>query len=141
MSNKIYIDANVILDYCLDRIEKPNAKIIIDEINTGNLRGYMSGSIIHILSYFLQRLYGVEKTKEVILAIIEDFEIIDMPKELIIQALHSKMNDIEDALQYYVALHHKMDYYISNDLQLKKDSTSTLPVLSTAEFVKLFELN
>ena len=141
MSNRIYIDANVILDYCFDRIEKPNAKIIIDEINTGNLRGYMSGSIIHILSYFLQRLYGVEKTKEVILAIIEDFEIIDMPKELIIQALHSKMNDIEDALQYYVALHHKMDYFISNDLQLKKDSTSTLPVLSTAEFVKLFELN
>ena len=141
MSNKIYIDANVILDYCLDRIEKPNAKIIIDEINTGNLRGYMSGSIIHILCYFLQRLYGVEKTKEVILAIIEDFEIIDMPKELIIQALHSKMNDIEDALQYYVALHHKMDYFISNDLQLKKDSTSTLPVLSTTEFVKLFELN
>ena len=141
MSNRIYIDANVILDYCLDRIEKPNAKIIIDEINEGNLRGYMSGSIIHILSYFFQRLYGVEKTKEVILAIIEDFEIIDMPKELIIQALHSKMNDIEDALQYYVALHHKMDYFISNDLQLKKDSTSTLPVLSTAEFVKLFELN
>ena len=141
MSNKIYIDANVILDYCLDRIEKPSAKIIIDEINAGNLRGYMSGSIIHILSYFLQRLYGVEKTKEVILAIIEDFEIIDMPKELIIQALHSKMNDIEDALQYYVALHHKMDYFISNDLQLKKDSTSSLPVLSTAEFVKLFELN
>lgn len=141
MSNRIYIDANVILDYCLDRIEKPNAKIIIDEINEGNLRGYMSGSIIHILSYFFQRLYGVEKTKEVILAIIEDFEIIDMPKELIIQALHSKMNDFEDALQYYVALHHKMDYFISNDLQLKKDSTSTLPVLSTTEFVKLFEVN
>lgn len=63
MSNKIYIDANVILDYCLDRIEKPNAKIIFDEINKGNLRGYMSGSIIHILSYFLEKIYGVEKTK------------------------------------------------------------------------------
>lgn len=141
MSNKIYIDANVILDYCLDRIEKPNAKIIFDEINKGNLRGYMSGSIIHILSYFLEKIYGVEKTKEVILAIIEDFEIIDMPKELIIQALHSKMNDIEDALQYYVALYHKMDYFISNDQQLKKDSTSSLPVLGTGEFVNVFELN
>lgn len=140
MSNKIYIDANVILDYCLDRNEKTNAKLILEEINKGNLIGFMSGSIIHILSYFLEKIYGVEKTKEIILAIVEDFEVIDMPKELIIQALHSEMNDIEDALQYYVALHHKMDYFISNDQQLKSESINTLPVYSTGEFVKLFEL-
>jgi predicted nucleic acid-binding protein len=140
MSNKIYIDANVILDYCLDRKEKTNAKLILEEINKGNLRGFMSGSIIHILSYFLEKIYGVEKTKEIILAIVEDFEVIDMPKEIIIQALHSEMNDIEDALQYYVALHHKMDYFISNDQQLKSESINTLPVYSTGEFVKLFEL-
>jgi predicted nucleic acid-binding protein len=141
MSNKIYIDANVILDYCLDRNEKTNAKLILEEINKGNLRGFMSGSIIHILSYFLEKIYGVEKTKEIILAIVEDFEVIDMPKELIVQALHSEMNDIEDALQYYVALHHKMDYFISNDQQLKSESINTLPVYSTGEFVKLFELS
>ena len=140
MSNKIYIDANIILDYCLDRKEKTNAKLILEEINKGNLRGFMSGSIIHILSYFLEKIYGVEKTKEIILAIVEDFEVIDMPKEIIIQALHSEMNDIEDALQYYVALHHKMDYFISNDQQLKSESINTLPVYSTGEFVKLFEL-
>lgn len=138
MSNKIYIDANVILDYCLERNEKSNAKIILDEISKGNFKGYVSGSIIHILSYFLAKTYGVQKTKVVILAIIEDFEIIDMPKEIIIQSLHSKMTDIEDALQYYVALHHKMDYFISNDKQLKKDSISSLPVISTSNFVKEF---
>ena len=53
MSNKIYIDANVILDYCLDRDGKSNAKIILDAISNGDARGYISGSIVHILSYFL----------------------------------------------------------------------------------------
>ena len=138
MSNKIYIDANVILDYILDRTEKVNAKIILDEISNGNIRGYISGSIIHILSYFLLRNFGVEKTKEIILTLIEDFEIIDMPKEIVIQALHSNINDIEDALQYYVALNHKLDYFISNDKQLKKVSISSIPVFTTLEFVKEF---
>ncbi len=138
MSNKIYIDANVILDYCLDREGKSNAKIILDEISNGNIKGYISGSIVHILSYFLLRVFGVEKTKETILEIIEDFEIIDMPKEKIIQSLHSKMNDIEDALQYYVALHHNINYFISNDKQLKKEGLTTLPVLKPSDYIKEF---
>jgi hypothetical protein len=86
------------------------------------------------LSYFLERLYGTQKTKDVILSILEDFEIIDMPKEIVIQSLHSKMNDIEDALQYYVALHHNLDYFISNDKQLKKEAIPNLLVLNCAEF-------
>jgi predicted nucleic acid-binding protein len=134
MANKIYLDVNVILDYFLDRKEKVNAKFVLDEISKGNYRGYISGSIIHILSYFLERLYGTQKTKEVILSILEDFEIVDMPKEIVIQSLHSKMNDIEDALQYYVALHHNLDYFISNDKQLKKEAIPNLPVLNCAEF-------
>ena len=138
MSSKIYLDVNIILDYFLDRDGKDNAKLVLDEISKGKYRGYISGSIIHILSYFLERLYGTQKTKEVILAIIQDFEIIDMPKEIVIQYLHSKMSDIEDALQYYVALHHKLDFFISNDKQLKKESIPTLPVFNCAEFRTTF---
>jgi len=138
MSNKLYIDANIILDFCLDREGRSNAKIILDEISKGNATGFISGSIVHILSYFLSKTYGLEKTKKTILAVIEDFEIIDIPKEIILQSLHSKINDIEDALQYYVALHNKMDYFISNDKQLKKEAFSTLPVFSSSDFVKNF---
>lgn len=138
MSNKLYIDANIILDFCLDREGRSNAKIILDEISKGNATGFISGSIVHILSYFLSKTYGLEKTKKTILAVIEDFEIIDIPKEIILQSLHSKINDIEDALQYYVALHNKMDYFISNDQQLKKEAFSILPVFSSSDFVKNF---
>jgi hypothetical protein len=63
---------------------------------------------------------------------------IDTPKEIVIQSLHSKMNDIEDALQYYTAMHHKIPYFISNDKKLKKESINTLPVYTSSEFVKDF---
>jgi predicted nucleic acid-binding protein len=136
MKNKFYIDANIILDYCLDR--KESAKIVLDSISSGDIIGYTSSSIIHILSYVLVHEFGVVKTKEVILSIIEDLEMIDTPKEIVIQSLHSKMNDIEDALQYYTAMHHKIPYFISNDKKLKKESINTLPVYTSSEFVKDF---
>jgi predicted nucleic acid-binding protein len=138
MKNKFYIDANIILDYCLDRKEKESAKIVLDSISSGDIIGYTSSSIIHILSYVLVHEFGVVKTKEVILSIIEDLEMIDTPKEIVIQSLHSKMNDIEDALQYYTAMHHKVPYFISNDKKLKKESINTLPVFTSSEFVKEF---
>ena len=82
----------------------------------------------------LSKTFSVEKTKEVIISIIHDIELIDMPKEIVLQSLNSKMNDIEDALQYYVALHHNLDYFVSNDKQLKKEAIPNLPVLNCAEF-------
>ena len=72
MKNKFYIDANIILDYCLDRKEKESAKIVLDSISSGDIIGCTSSSIIHILSYVLVHEFGVVKTKEVILYIIED---------------------------------------------------------------------
>jgi predicted nucleic acid-binding protein len=63
---------------------------------------------------------------------------IDTPKEIVIQSLHSKMNDIEDALQYYTAMHHKLEYFITSDRKLKKEATSLLPIYYPSEFIKEF---
>lgn len=48
------------------------------------------------------------------------------------------MTDIEDALQYYTALHHKIDYFISCDKQLKKAAIPSLPVYLPEEFLAEF---
>ena len=138
MKNKFYIDANIILDYCLDRKEKECAKIVLDSISSGDIIGCTSSSIIHILRYVLVHEFGVVKTKEVILSIIEDLEMIYTPKEIVIQSLPSEMNDIEDALQYYTAMHHKLEYFITSDRKLKKEATSLLPIYYPLEFVKEF---
>jgi predicted nucleic acid-binding protein len=46
------------------------------------------------------------------------------------------MTDIEDALQYYTAMHHKVDYFISLDKNLIKSAIPVLPILTPEEFLK-----
>ena len=45
------------------------------------------------------------------------------------------MDDIEDALQYYTALHHRLDYFVTRDKGLKKAAIAVLPVCSPEEFI------
>ena len=56
-------------------------------------------------------------------------------KETIKNALHAKFNDIEDALQVYTALSFKMDFFLTSDKKLKKETSTTLPILTAPEFV------
>ena len=139
MSNRIYLDANILLDYVLERPEKESAAKILQLINSGNIKAYISSSIIHILSYVLSKNFSIEKTKEVIISIIHDIELIDMPKEIVLQSLNSKMNDIEDALQYHVALYNKIDFFISNDKKLKKEAIPALPIYTPKELMLILE--
>jgi predicted nucleic-acid-binding protein len=139
MSNRIYLDANILLDYVLDRPEKESAGKILQLINKGIIKAYISSSIIHILSYVLSKTFSVEKTKEVIISIIHDIELIDMPKEIVLQSLNSKMNDIEDALQYHIALYNKIDFFISNDKKLKKEAIPALPIYTPKELMVILE--
>jgi hypothetical protein len=50
--------------------------------------------------------------------------------------LYSKIKNIEDALQYYTAMHHKIDYFITQDKDLQKESIPTLPIYTPDEFLK-----
>jgi predicted nucleic acid-binding protein len=136
MSYKIYIDANVLLDYCLHRENKTESKIILDKINDGTYRGYISGSTIHILSYVLSKMFGAKKTKSLILQLLTEFNVIDMSKDMMVQAMHSKIDDIEDALQYYVAINNKMNYFITQDKKFIKEGLPILPIYTPALFIK-----
>lgn len=64
-----------------------------------------------------------------------DVTVIDLPHEIVLNALHSKITDIESALQYYTAVHHKLDYFISLDKQLQKQAIPVLPVYTPSDFL------
>lgn len=64
-----------------------------------------------------------------------DVTVIDKPHEIVLNALHSKITDREDALQYYTAVYHKLDYYISRYKQLQKQGIPVLPVYTPKELL------
>ena len=105
---------------------------------SGQLQTYFFPSIEKIAGYWLTKAYGNSKEKELLLSLLADVHVIDISNETTLIALHSTISDIEDALQYYAAVHHKLDYFISEDKYLKKVSMPVLPFYNCMQFIKKF---
>jgi predicted nucleic acid-binding protein len=136
MAFKLFLDANVLLDFTLKRDDYETSRALMELSISGRVQAFVTPSIVHIVGYWLTKAYGNVKAKELLLTLLADIQVIDIGHETTLIALHSKMNDIEDALQYYTALHHKLDYFISRDKGLKKAAIAVLPVYSPEEFMK-----
>jgi predicted nucleic acid-binding protein len=136
MASKFFIDANVVLDFTLKRDNYAVAKQLFEWIVTGKIQAFISPSIVHIVGYWLTKSYGNVKAKSLLLTLLADVTVIDAPHETVVSALHSRMTDIEDSLQYYTALHHKLDGFISSDKLLKKMAIASLPVYTIDEILR-----
>ena len=134
MAFKIFLDANILLDYSLKREHYSDAEKVLNMVANKEVHAFITTSVLHITGYWVAKAYGNIKAKELLISFLAYISIIDSPHEIALIALHSKIDDIEDALQYYTAIHHKLDYFISRDKQLQKDSILVLPVLSSKEF-------
>jgi len=103
------------------------------------VKGFITPAIIHIVAYWLTKGYGAKESKKLLLSILADVQSVDIPRQVVINALLSNINDIEDALQYYAGIHHNLDFFISEDKLLKKQSNPILPIYTTKEFLKEFD--
>ena len=137
MASKIFVDANVLLDFSLKRDNYSVSKQLIKLIIDGELQAFITPSIVHITGYWLTKAYGADKAKQILLQLLTDIQVIDCNHAVAINALNSKMTDIEDALQYYTALHHKINFFITEDKDLQKSAIPNLPVYSSQDFLNL----
>lgn len=139
MVSKIILDANIILDIMLLRSDDvDDLKKIYGAIVEERFKGYTTTSIIHICAYWLKRAKSFEAAKTAILAMLNDIKVIDAKHEKIVNALQSDMPDIEDALQYYIAMDHQLDCFITKDKKFIKAAKPQLPVYDPASFIKKF---
>jgi len=140
MASKVFLDANILLDFTLKRAEYEQSKKIISLAVDGTIEAYITPSIVHIIGYWLAKAYGNLKAKELLLSLLTDITVIDISHEIVVNSLLSKMNDIEDALQYFTAIHHKIDYFVSRDKTLQKQGSPTLPIYTPKEFLEEYRL-
>jgi len=52
-----------------------------------------------------------------------------------LQAIASDFRDKEDALQYFTALHHGVDYFITGNIKDYKNALEFLPVSTPEKFL------
>ena len=138
MASKVFIDANILLDFLLKRNDYEDAKKIIRLIIDKKIRAFITPAIVHIVGYWVAKAYGNATAKELLLNLLSDITVIDSNHQITLIALHSKIDDIEDALQYYTAIQHKIDFFLSRDKQLQKSAIASLPVCNMEEFLKMY---
>ncbi|HEY0056103.1 MAG TPA: PIN domain-containing protein [Pedobacter sp.] len=139
MAFKVFLDANVCLDFLLRRENYPQTKKIFQKIFNEDISSFVTPAIVHIMAFYLAKHYGKKMVKTIILDLLASVRVVDCTHEIAINAVSSRMTDIEDALQYYAAMHHKIDYFISLDKNLIKTAIPVLPVYSPEEFLKEFD--
>lgn len=70
MASKIFLDANILLNFFLKRDYYNDAKKLIQFIIEKKLHGFVTPAIIHIVAYWVTKAYGITKTKELLLILL-----------------------------------------------------------------------
>lgn len=135
MASKIFLDANFLPDLTLHRVDFENSNAVMQAGIKGTIQLYTTPAVLHITAYFTAQAFSTRQTKEIILTLLNDVQIIDCNHATALAALSSNIDDTEDALQYYTALKFNMDYFISADKKLKRAAMPQLPVYTAAELL------
>jgi predicted nucleic acid-binding protein len=138
MVSKVLLDANILIDYLLKREKYEVSKYLLQSTFTHRYKVFVTPAIIHITAYWVKKSLGTPVTKLLLLTLLDNIKVIDCNYESAILALSSKMPDIEDALQYYTALQHHLDFVITQDQNFQKQAIPSLPIYSPQEFITTF---
>ena len=131
---KILLDINVILDFFLER--KPffeDIYKIFVAIENKDINGYLCASSIDTIYYLITKSINKQKADEVILKLLKLFEITEVNKFTILEAINSNFNDFEDSIVYASAYLNKIDYIITRDKRGFKNSK--VKILTPVEMV------
>jgi predicted nucleic acid-binding protein len=136
MAFRVFLDTDVLLDFTLKRDAYQAARQLMEWAVNGRVQVFITTGIVYIVSYWLTKAYGPAKARALLAALLADIQVIDIGHEITVNALHSQIGNMEQALQYYTALHHKLDYFITRDKSLDKAASPVLPVCRPEEFIK-----
>lgn len=138
MISKIFIDTNIIIDILLER--KPfseNSEEVISAIARKNHIPFISGSSITDL-YYICRKAGIEADSllKYLNDLLENFDVLIIDKDVIIDAISSGLKDFEDAVQIMACKKEKIDLIITRDQQVFKNKW--IKVQTPEEYLNTF---
>ena len=134
---KILIDTDVILDFFFDR--KPfseNSAIILNMCERKHIQGFVTPVIISNSYYLLRRNAQHDKVIDKLKQLLSITDVLNMNKQIIVNALNSDFKDFEDALQNFAAVSNgDIDVIVTRNV--KDFKKSEIAVLTPESFLKL----
>lgn len=131
---KILIDTNIVLDLILERLPfVENAVLIFEQIERGNLAGYIAATTITNIFYILRKAKGREVALAAIHRLLIGLQFCAVDRQTIETALSLDLKDFEDSIQLACATLDQLDAIVTRDP--KDFSGSNLPIYSPAELL------
>lgn len=114
----ILIDTNIILDIALKREPFFDAAYqIFVLIDKRKIKGFITASSVTDIYYVVRKQSGSDIAKKFIADLIEVVEVINVDKNIILNALLLHINDFEDALQVAAAKDNKIKIIATRNKQ------------------------
>ncbi|HEV2353810.1 MAG TPA: type II toxin-antitoxin system VapC family toxin [Puia sp.] len=135
MAFRVFLNQDVLLDFTLKGNGYKRSRELLTWAVNGRIQAYVTPAVLQEAGRRLRQAYGASRTRELLLALLADVNVIDAGHSEMVSALHSTMGERDDALSYYAALNHKLDYFITNDKELSAVAVPTLPVCTSEEFL------
>ncbi len=130
----VLVDTNVLLDV-LTRREPfhQDAQRIWALAERGSIRGLIAVISFPNIFYIVRRIRGRAAARQMLGMLRDTFTAVPLDDQILNQAIDSKFEDFEDAIQYFSALRAGAECIVSrnSDHFVKSD----FPVLSPAEFL------
>ncbi|MEM9836527.1 MAG: PIN domain-containing protein [Bacteroidota bacterium] len=105
MVSKVFLDADVVIDFFTDREPHVNPASELFQLNEeGTIQIHLSAVSINNIYYVVRKYLGHKKAIEVIEELTEVTTITGTTKDEITQALRNDFKDFEDSIQYSTAL-------------------------------------
>jgi predicted nucleic acid-binding protein len=134
MAFRIFLDTDVLLDFAIKKDR--TARQLMEWAIKGRVQAFITNYTVQVAGYALVKVYGTAKAKELLSTLLVDVQIIDIAHAITVDALHSRIGDMDLAMQYYTAMHHKLDYFITRAGGLGEASSPVLPVCSPEIFIQ-----
>ena len=135
---KIFVDTNVLLDVFQERKPQYDASVTVwDMAERGQVSGFVSVISFNNIYYIISRFRDKKHAGRAIKLLRGTFSPVSFDEQILNQAIDSKMNDFEDAIQFFSAVHAATDFIITRNS--KDFPKSSIPVLTPEEFLAIFK--
>lgn len=128
---RLFLDSDILLDAVLLRapFHLPAMKLL-------SLDYKFCTSVHSILNvyYFASKQSGKDQGRQATKLLIKKLKIIQEDQEILEQALDSDFGDVEDAVQYFAAKKHHVNFIITRNIKDYKNSS--IEVLSAEHFLQ-----
>jgi predicted nucleic acid-binding protein len=124
----ITIDLNILMDFLFKRDGHEKAAEIFGHCAQKEINGFICAHEVTTLSYFLEKsVRDKNKLRKAISGIMKRFKVIEINEKILDDALHSAVDDFEDAVIEVSSKTKKIDYIITQNIKdFKKSSVKAL---------------